>query len=85
VKLNTGVFSRDEWPVYALGQLRTVERIADDAGLGAQLHLWPDKALGGARMLACSSDPERQLRWLQQWWNRISEWPVAEHEQATSN
>ena len=44
-------------------------------GLGRQLHLWPDKALGSNAALKEQRDPAEYRAWLAQWWGRISEWP----------
>jgi DNA repair photolyase len=75
-KLNTQVFeSRERWQDYAINALRTVERLAGEIGIADRLHLWPDKCLGGAGAANRTSKPKEHLRWLGQWWNRISEWP----------
>jgi DNA repair photolyase len=76
VKLNTSVFaSREAWRAYSVGQLQLVERVAGEVGLGRQLHLWPDKALGSQAALKEQRDPVAYRAWLEKWWSRISEWP----------
>lgn len=74
VEIDTSVFeSTDQWRRYAFNQLASVEAIANDLGLN-QLHLWPDKSLGTKASVALR--PHAQ-KWLDKWWNRISEWPKA--------
>jgi DNA repair photolyase len=74
--LNTEVFATPEsWRRYALGSLKTAEKIAKDCGLLHCLHLWPDKSLGSRRAMASAPDPDAYCVWLNQWWQRISEWP----------
>lgn len=76
VKLNTAVFaSREAWRAYSVAQLKLVERVAGEVGLGRRLHLWPDKALGSQAALKEQRDPADYRKWLEKWWNRISEWP----------
>lgn len=78
IKLNTGVFETPEkWRAYAIDSLRTVERLAEEAGLSRQLHLWPDQALGARAVIESMPDPAAYSAWLQSWWTRISAWPVA--------
>lgn len=76
VRLETGVYaSPAAWRAYALGTLRTAERIARETDLAGQLHLWPDPALGCRSALAEQSDPAAYLEWLQRCWAKISAWP----------
>lgn len=76
VKLKTDVFvTREQWQDYAVDSLRTVERLANELGLTDQLHLWPDKSLGNLGISNRMPNPTQHLRWLQRWWDRISEWP----------
>lgn len=76
VKLNTAVFAtREAWRTYSVGQLQLVERVAGEVGLGRQLHLWPDKALGSRAAVKEQRDPVAYRAWLEKWWTRISEWP----------
>lgn len=76
VKLNTAVFaSREAWRAYSVAQLKLVERVAGQVGLGRQLHLWPDKALGSQAALKEQCDPVAYRAWLEKWWGRVSEWP----------
>lgn len=76
VRLQTDVFaSRERWQDYAIGALRTVERVAGELGLGDRLHLWPDKSLGSERVVSRASSPNDHRRWLQKCWSRVSEWP----------
>ena len=76
VELNTGVFAPIEnWEKYAVGQLKLVERLADELGLGPRLHLWPDKSLGTQVSMARAEDAKAHQQWLEKWWTRISEWP----------
>jgi DNA repair photolyase len=73
---HTDVFATPgAWQDYALSSLKTVERIANDLGLGDRLHLWPDKSLGSRVATGRMVDPESHLAWLKGWWERISEWP----------
>ena len=75
-KLNTDVFaSREAWRAYSVAQLKLVERVAEEVGLGRRLHLWPDKALGSKAAVSEQSDPTAYQGWLGKWWERISEWP----------
>jgi len=64
------------WAVYAVQTLRDAERAAKKAGVMDRLHLWPDHdALSSKKVVGKQSDPEAYLKWLQGYWNRISEWP----------
>jgi DNA repair photolyase len=66
VNVNTDVFATNEsWAAYAMEQLRDVEQIATQLGLGHRLHLWPDKSL----------KKHYSVDWLESRWNRVSEWP----------
>lgn len=56
---------RDTAAAYQLKHLEAVQSICIQNGLQSRMHLWPDKSLQGR---TCSS-------WLQERWNRISEWP----------
>ena len=84
LSLRTDVFAtRETWQDYAIESLQTVERVATELGIGARLHLWPDKSLGsktGLRQMARrrGEDPATLLLWLQSYWGRISEWPSAQ-------
>ena len=84
VVLNTGVFEPTEtWQEYAVEQLRMVERVANEVGLGERIHLWPDEDLGSKKALKRFSNSDHE-EWLWKWWNRISEWPgkaTVEHTQ----
>ncbi len=76
IRPKTDVFiTRETWQQYALGALKTVERIAGELGIANRLHLWPDKSLGSKAVLARVSDPDAHCQWLNRWWHRISEWP----------
>jgi DNA repair photolyase len=78
VSLRTDVFqSRELWQNYAVEALRTVECVANEVRLSKQLHLWPDKSLGNAKLADRMPDSAEYLRWLTRWWLRISEWPAA--------
>ena len=64
------------WSEYAISALRDAERAATEAGVLDRLHLWPDhEALGSQLVLRNQSDPHAYLKWLNSYWNRISEWP----------
>jgi DNA repair photolyase len=77
VDLDTEVFgTRERWQDYAVNSLETVERLGAEIGVADRLHLWPDKALGSAGVLNRRSMPKEHERWLQKWWERISDWPV---------
>lgn len=76
IKLKTEVFkSTEAWQDYAVQQLRMAERIAIEVGLGEQIHLWPDKALGSTRALKRFPESAHEA-WLSKYWNRVSEWPA---------
>lgn len=75
VELLTEVFDTTEaCERYSIGQLKLVERIAGEVGLGDRLHLWPDKSLGTKAALARAKNPEQHQQWLNKWWSRVSEW-----------
>ena len=84
LSLRTDVFAtRETWQDYAIESLRTVERVTEELGIGARLHLWPDKSLGSQTALRQMArrrgeDPATLLLWLQRYWSRISEWPSAQ-------
>ena len=66
----------EAWSNYAISALRDAERAAKEAGVFDRLHLWPDhRALGSQAVLRRQSDPHAYLKWLNSYWNRISEWP----------
>lgn len=76
VKLQTDVFATPAtWRKYAIGQLKMVESIANDLGIGARLHLWPDKELIAEAALLEVENPLQHLRWIRKYHSRISEWP----------
>ncbi len=76
VKLQSDVFTtREAWQDYAIDALSTMKRVAKELGLDQRLHLWPDKALGAASLLARREQPAAYLRSLNRAWSRISEWP----------
>jgi hypothetical protein len=41
-----------------------------------RLHLWPDKSLGNFTVAKRMTNWTDHVRWLQQSWSRISEWPI---------
>lgn len=64
------------WARYAIQSLRDAERAAMATGQLDRLHLWPDhEALGAAKVVKAQKDQETYLKWLQGYWNRVSEWP----------
>ena len=85
IRLRTEVFdNRESWQDYAVNALQTVERLANEVGVGDQFHLWPDKSLGSescmSRLASLNSfgtrnSPLEIQRWLQNWWRRTSAWP----------
>ena len=76
VAVNTGVFATsDAWRKYAVGQLKLVERLAAEAGIGARLHLWPDASLDSNVALSTYENPLEMHRWIRGYHQRISEWP----------
>lgn len=82
-RVDTTVFvTPADWRRYAVTQLNQAQFVAREAGLEARLHLWPDASLGSRAALeqAAEWSPETgyepHLRWLQRWWNRVSEWPI---------
>ena len=77
VSLNTAVFdTRPAWRNYARESLALAWQIGTELGLQDRLHLWPDANLGSDVALSEVPDPFSYLQWLQQRWNRISEWPI---------
>ena len=77
VLLDTAVFdSRETWQDYAVQQLKLVETVATQLGLADRLHLWPDKSLGSKAACQRKTDPAAHHAWLEQWWSRVSQWPV---------
>ena len=77
VKMNTTVFATDEaWEDYSISQLKLVERVATELGLGERLHLWPDQDLGLKKSLLRQANPKEFQEWLNRYWHRISEWPA---------
>ena len=76
VSLKTDVFeTRERWQEYAVNALQTVARLAAELSVADRLHLWPDKSLGNLATVKRMSKPDEYLRWLSNWWGRISEWP----------
>lgn len=66
VTLRSQVFnSKESWVEYQNITFYQVEELAKAHGLYNRLHLWPDASLKGWI----------DQKWLDQWWNRISEWP----------
>ena len=79
VTVNTAVFAIPvEWRRYTVDQLRMVERIAGELGLGERLHLWPDKSFVSNVALATYDDPLKTQEWILCCHGRISKWPEAE-------
>jgi DNA repair photolyase len=78
IELRTEVFaSPQSWRDYALGSLKTVERICLELGLADRLHLWPDQCLGSRWVVESMPKPTEYLQWLNRKWSRISEWPTS--------
>jgi DNA repair photolyase len=64
------------WAKYAIQTLKDAERAAKATRQLDRLHLWPDhQALGAAKVVNAQEDPDAYLKWLQRYWNRVSEWP----------
>lgn len=63
------------WADYAVKMLKVAELAAEEAGVRAKLHLWPDKALGSKAVVQRQSNVHDYTSWLQRCWERISEWP----------
>lgn len=58
------VFADTEtWSRYAIDQLHAFENLALELGVLPRLHLWPDQAL------------KKRVAGVNQYWNRVSEWP----------
>jgi hypothetical protein len=52
------------------------ERAAKATGQLDRLHLWPDhEALSRKSVINAQDDPAGYLKWLHEYWNRVSEWP----------
>jgi DNA repair photolyase len=76
IAMRTEVFAtREAWQDYAIDSLQTVQRLAAELGVADRLHSWPDKSLGNQAVLRRMPDPAQFHAWLQQCWNRLSEWP----------
>lgn len=60
---------------YAIDQMKLVERIATELGIGDKLHLWPDPELLVEAVIAAQQNPEQFRDWLRRYHGRISEWP----------
>jgi DNA repair photolyase len=76
VALRTEVFAtRESWQDYAVNALHTVSALARELGLEKHLHLWPDKSLGSPTLADRMPNPGNYLKRLENWWNRVSEWP----------
>ena len=68
----------DRWAEYAIRQLRAVEDIANQLGLGGCFHPWPDSSLGThQRRRERGAD---YSAWLDRCWGRISAWPTGQME-----
>lgn len=78
VPVNTDVFAPPEaWRKYAIGQLRLVERLAGEAGIGERLHLWPDASLISNVALSTYKNALDIYEWILRCHRRISKWPKA--------
>ncbi len=74
--LRTDVFAtRESWQNYAVESLQTVDRLANELHLSDRIHLWPDKSLGNLNVANRMPKPKEHMRWLRNWWGRVSEWP----------
>ena len=60
----------------SMSHFKLVHGIAKELWVSKQLHLWPDKCLGGAWVLRSMPKPAAYERWLQGLWGKISEWPT---------
>jgi DNA repair photolyase len=60
---------------YAIEQMKLVEKIATELGIGDKLHLWPDAELLAQKVVDAQPDPDAFRTWLRRWHGRISEWP----------
>jgi DNA repair photolyase len=81
IRLRSEVFaSRESWKNYALESLKLVHNIAKEIGVADRLHLWPDKSLGSAWVVQSMPAPAAYEKWLQRYWQRISEWPATHHQ-----
>jgi len=67
--------NRRVWEDYAIGQLRLIEAVAGELGLGERLHLWPDHTLGNRHTAERQPDAASYMKWITGWWQRRSEWP----------
>jgi len=77
VRLRSEVFAtREAWKTYALESLKMVHNLAKEVGVSDRLHLWPDKSLGSAWVVQSMPAPAAYEKWLQRYWQRISEWPT---------
>lgn len=76
VRLHSEVFeTREAWKNYALQSFKLVYNVAREVGVVDRLHLWPDKSLGSAWVVNGMAAPTEYEKWLQRYWQRISEWP----------
>jgi len=75
-KPDVSVFqSHGAWMIHALETFKLVQMLARELKLHRRLHLWPDKSMATLQAFQSVLDPDRHLRWLERWWNRVSEWP----------
>lgn len=86
VAVNTDVFATPSaWRRYAIDQLKLVETIANELGVGDRLHLWPDQELISTQALGEVENPLEYYKWVRRWHSRVSEWPehssLANHRQ----
>lgn len=76
VRLHSEVFAtRETWKNYALQSFKLVFNVAKEIGVSNRLHLWPDKSLGSDWVVQTMPAPGAYEKWIQRYWNRISEWP----------
>lgn len=79
-KLRTEVFASPEsWRRYAVDQMISFRRLAEQNDVLDRLHLWPDVSLGSKAALVQFSQEgwvaEDYQNWLQSHWSKISRWP----------
>lgn len=81
VPMRSEVFAtRETWKNYALDSLKLAHNLAKEIGVADHLHLWPDKSLGSAWIVKSMPAPAAYEKWLNRYWQRISEWPATKHQ-----
>jgi hypothetical protein len=81
--VNTMVYyNKEVWREYAVAQMRRFEFLARSLQLQDRLHLWPDQSMGSKEARQQFGPQSHNWNdtipydaWLEQQWNKISDWP----------